>query len=271
MSADIDQADGWVVVKLPAIAEENDPMGRPVGAALWPERFPIEELEKIRKRIFEYPFASLYQQNPIPKSGGLFKRDNFKIIQELPPNIERWFMFFDLALSEKTSADFTVGTLVGVTDQEEYVVAHEERTQKDWDDIPEFLEKAMLKQGNKVSYGIEQVFFHGQAVKKVLKRPKLLKFSIKGIPTDKDKYTRAAPVADRVAAGMVYVLDRVWTQDWLTEVCAFPFAANDDRVDSFVGAVYMRDAIKDLQATFKAMKGKEENDGTKRPIQARFR
>lgn len=41
--------DKWVRVLLPAIAEENDQLGRAPGEALWPEQFPIEYLLK-RKR-----------------------------------------------------------------------------------------------------------------------------------------------------------------------------------------------------------------------------
>jgi hypothetical protein len=36
-------ADQWTIVKLPAIAEEDDPLGREVGQPLWPERYNFAE------------------------------------------------------------------------------------------------------------------------------------------------------------------------------------------------------------------------------------
>ena len=37
----IASSDEWTVLRLPAIAEEHDPLGREPGAALWPSAYPI--------------------------------------------------------------------------------------------------------------------------------------------------------------------------------------------------------------------------------------
>lgn len=261
----------WTIIRLPALAEKDDPMGRLEGEALWPERFTEADLRQIWADILDYPFYALYQQSPQPREGGLFKQNKFKIIENAPDNIVALYMFWDLALSEKASADFTVGTLIGLTSDGEIIVLAVHRIQKDWSEIPDFIEETILKYGTKPIYGIEQVFFHGQAVRTLLKRPKLLKYRIKGIRVDTDKYSRAAPAADRVNAGLVYVLNRAWTQDWLTELTAFPFGANDDQVDSFSGAFNMLDAVKNLKAGFTPMKGKEDYDELRRKLKASFR
>ena len=39
----------WKVLRLPAYAEENDPLGRKVGERLWPEKFDIEHYEGNRR------------------------------------------------------------------------------------------------------------------------------------------------------------------------------------------------------------------------------
>ena len=58
-------ADQWELVILPAIAEEarhpEDP--REPGEALWPERYPVDDLEKIRAAS-SYDWWSQYQQRP---------------------------------------------------------------------------------------------------------------------------------------------------------------------------------------------------------------
>lgn len=51
-------------LRLPALAEENDPLGRNPGAALWPERWP-EALLEIRRKSVSLPWwLAQYQQRP---------------------------------------------------------------------------------------------------------------------------------------------------------------------------------------------------------------
>jgi hypothetical protein len=55
----------WRTVKLPALAEENDPLGRAVGEALWPEVYSREKLEQVRAARTAYYWQAMYQQNPL--------------------------------------------------------------------------------------------------------------------------------------------------------------------------------------------------------------
>lgn len=54
----------WTVLSLPAIAGENDALGRQPGEALWPERWPIEALEAKRRALDPFWWNALYQQVP---------------------------------------------------------------------------------------------------------------------------------------------------------------------------------------------------------------
>src|SRR5690606_26073765 len=54
----------WRVINLPALAEEDDPLGRKPGEPLWPERFPKEALANIRDNQALYWWNALYQQRP---------------------------------------------------------------------------------------------------------------------------------------------------------------------------------------------------------------
>ncbi len=68
---------GWEELRMPAIAEENDSLGREIGEALWPERYHLRRLERIRKQIGEYSWAALYQQRPRPKGSKLFGPEHY--------------------------------------------------------------------------------------------------------------------------------------------------------------------------------------------------
>lgn len=59
--------EGWEVLSLPAIDAH--------GAALWPEAYPIERLEEIRRQIGPRDWSALYQQEPAARDGGVFKAE----------------------------------------------------------------------------------------------------------------------------------------------------------------------------------------------------
>src|SRR5690606_35861558 len=102
-----EESEKWEVVKIPALAETDDPLGRAPGEALCPERFSAEALSRIRTRIGSRSFESLYQQSPFPAEGSLFKREWFRRYVDAPPAGLKWFRGYDLAVSTKTSADHT--------------------------------------------------------------------------------------------------------------------------------------------------------------------
>lgn len=59
-----DGGEDWEVLSFPAIAEEEDVLGRVPGEALWPERFSVAELESIKKSVGMRFWVSQYQQRP---------------------------------------------------------------------------------------------------------------------------------------------------------------------------------------------------------------
>ena len=61
----------WTEIRIPALAEsEDDPLGRPIGEALWPERYDREWLEHLRAQKDPWVWSALYQQRPIAEVTG---------------------------------------------------------------------------------------------------------------------------------------------------------------------------------------------------------
>jgi predicted phage terminase large subunit-like protein len=65
----------WTVLSLPAIAEANDPAGREIGTELDPVRFPLEMLQRIKRRRGPRAWNSLYMQRPGSIAGNMFKKN----------------------------------------------------------------------------------------------------------------------------------------------------------------------------------------------------
>lgn len=69
-----EDASDWTVIDLPAICDsEDDPLGREIGQPLWPIRYGLKALEKIRRAVGERVWWSLFQQKPRPLEGGVWK------------------------------------------------------------------------------------------------------------------------------------------------------------------------------------------------------
>ena len=69
----------WRVVRLPALAETSDPLGRAVGTPLWPAWENHDALARKRGLIGERAWSALFQQNPLPSGGRLFSVDRITV------------------------------------------------------------------------------------------------------------------------------------------------------------------------------------------------
>lgn len=65
--------EDWRTIILPALAKEDDPLGRKPGEALWPQRYDEEALHKKLVSQGPYAFSAMFQQDPVPAGGGVFK------------------------------------------------------------------------------------------------------------------------------------------------------------------------------------------------------
>lgn len=229
----------WTVINLPAIAEPNDPYGRAQGEALWPERWSIRTLRDIETTQGPYSFSALYQGRPTPAEGGIFKRAWFTPRADHDPPAVAQVRYWDLAMSEKTSADFTAGVKYALCEDGHRYVVDVVHQRIDWGDLTEALAQVILSDGPAVAQGIEQKGFMSRAIQALNVDPRLHGYQIWGYPADTDKLTRALPAAAKAAAGVVHVLDRHWTDAFLDELCSFPNGAHDDQVDAFAGAEAM--------------------------------
>ncbi len=60
-----ESGENWDLLNLPAVAEQNDPLGREPGEALWPSRYPLSELAGIQGAVGDDVWLPLYQQKPL--------------------------------------------------------------------------------------------------------------------------------------------------------------------------------------------------------------
>lgn len=112
------EGDGipFELISLPALAEEDDALGRAPGDALWPEHFSKGWWEKRRDSVSPYVWSSVYQQHPSPPGGNMVDPAWWRFYRpsELPQDLEQEIQSWDLSLdAEKKTDSFHCGGVLG--------------------------------------------------------------------------------------------------------------------------------------------------------------
>jgi predicted phage terminase large subunit-like protein len=117
----VEEARLWRKIDLPALAEDNDILGRQPGESLWAERFSKEYLEEIRNTD-PRGFAALYQGRPAPREGAFYRSVDlvpYNRMDEMPAfHKMRFYGASDHAVSIDQKADKSCLMVVGVDEQD---------------------------------------------------------------------------------------------------------------------------------------------------------
>lgn len=232
-----EEASQWRVLSLPAEADADDPIGRAPGEPLWPERYPLLALERIRS-VLGRSYYALYQCRPLPAEGGMFKREWFQLVDALPAGMRR-VRYWDKAGSEG-EGDYTVGVMMGVgggplTAGITYV-CDVVRGQWSSGEREAIIRQTAEIDGPDVAIWVEQEPGSGGKDSSAATVRNLVGYTARAEPVTGDKATRAEPYAAQLEAGNVRVLRADWTPAYIAELTSFPAGKNDDQVDGSSGA-----------------------------------
>lgn len=231
-------SDGWDIVRLPAIAEDNDPMGRPAGEPLWPAMFPLAELERIRARDAS-TWQALYQGRPTPADGALFKRSQFKYatveaktIQTGTRSVLKSQMVFyataDLGVATKTYGDPSAFALWAADlENADLFLLHAEHGRADGPELVKTMRRLVDGQGAKAVF-VEKTAFHLQLCQLAIAQGIPVRFT----EPDKDKVARAQPAVALMEAGRIWFAKGAeWVPMVESELLQFPAGKHDDVPD----------------------------------------
>ncbi|MGI9068557.1 MAG: phage terminase large subunit [Pyrinomonadaceae bacterium] len=194
------------------------------------ERLQAQYTSQWQRQEIEGEFCEL--------EGSLFKRGWFQIIEHAPEGL-RWSRYWDLAASVKTQADFSASACVALhTDTGDVYLRDVIKMKEEWPVIRRAIIQTALSEPG-VQLGIESAM-HGLAgFQELMREPELAGTSLRSIRVDKDKVSRALPVASRAEAGKLKLVRGNWIADFIDEATSFPHGPHDDQVDSVSGAFQM--------------------------------
>ncbi len=257
-------------IRLPALAEEADPLRRERGAPLWPGRYGREALEKTRSVVGPYWWSAMYQGRPSPDDGGIFDRRDFRYFDlrdgiahfdradgtfgAADPNSCRKATFVDLAVSTKETADYTVALKVWIGPDGELLIVDVARARIPGPAQVDYLEKNFIG-----TMKVEAIGYQSALIQALARRG----LPVEPVYPDKDKVTRASAAGALYRSGRIYHLRNAkWLHDLESELLAFPAGDHDDQVDALAYAA--RD-LPNLQAPRQHRRGSHEGA---RPLSA---
>jgi predicted phage terminase large subunit-like protein len=218
------------------------------GELLWEARFPQAIIEKAKHVHGALEYSALYDQNPIPPGGYVFKASNERLFSlshendmyllETPGGVVAVpiaacyeLTTSDVAAKEKEQNDFTVFAQWAVTPANDVLLLDVWRGH--WT-IPQQKEKARAFYRRHYSQRYRAFYFEDVGYQSAIGQDLL----VEGIPClpfkpDGDKVLRATGGSIWQEAGKVYFYKHAsWLEDFRTEIYKFPKTRNDDQTDT---------------------------------------
>jgi predicted phage terminase large subunit-like protein len=220
-------------------------------------RVPSDERDLYKREKGKAAWESQYNQNPRPDDGNYFKRANIRYFTEDHEgyNLEGrtvlkrdcWrYVSTDLAISLKTTADYSVFALFDVSPEGDLIVPRMTRDRLDASRLV-----AMFKSYNdtfKPAYFlVEQVGFQDFAIQQIRNEG----ISIRPVRPTTDKLTRSVPLQIKCENGQLWLpANAQWTGILEEELISFPSGKHDDQTDALAWGAQ--------EAVRKTRKGKAE-------------
>lgn len=261
---DAGEGDKFEIIKYPAINDKGDeyrlPNGiihqvvpeledipdgavltRTKGTALHPARYTTNMMLRIKANMFasgqQRVWNSLYQQNPMPEDGIFFTKQMMRTYSSLPArNKCHVYQAWDFAITESTSADYTVGVTIYQDEHDTLYVADVVRF-RSGDGIfivDQILDYALQWDATLLGFEDGQIWRSIQSTydKRVVER-KQYGHSYDILKPLTDKMVRASPLRGRMQQGKVYFDDKApWYRELFAEMTRFPAGKNDDQIDA---------------------------------------
>jgi predicted phage terminase large subunit-like protein len=218
--------DRWEVVELKPDMERR--------VALWPEKYPIEVLERIRLNTTAQDWSALYLQNPTPDEGTYFQAQWFKPYERLPPlETLKVYGASDYAVTEG-KGDYTVHIVIGIDPQWHIYVLDLWRRQtssEKWvevfcDLVQQWKPIGWAEETGQIKAGV------GPFLERMM-RDRQTYVARAQFPTRGDKAVRAQSIRGRMGVDGLYVPMRApWYPELRSELLSFPAGKHDDQVDA---------------------------------------
>ncbi len=203
---------------------------REEGQLLYPLYGGKKEVKMIKVELGSYAFAAQYQQNPLPLSSGIIKREWLKRYRNFSDSLSYVTQSWDTAVSTSSMSNFSVCTTWTKVGNKFYLL-DVYRAKLEY---PKLKEQVLSLAARWTPHAILiEAKTSGQQLVQELKTNSDLPI-IEIVPHD-DKLTRFYQIVPIIESGKVFLPHQaVWLNDFEYEILMFPETRHDDQVDSTV-------------------------------------
>lgn len=236
----------WRVLDLPGRALENDPLGRTVGAPLWPDFLDEAWHENERALLGQYGYASFIMCRPTVREGGMFKDAWWRELDSIPGS-GRMVRYWDTAGTTPRDLDhdpdYTAGALLCAMPSDQIAIVDVARCRKSVRERDLFMlevcKSDLAKYAGRVTWWLEtESGIAGKERSEQIQR----QIQALGMPCyldprpSKSKLERYEPLASKAEAGNVFLCPGDWRGPYRFEMSDIPGGTHDDQADAVAGA-----------------------------------
>lgn len=222
------QGEPWHIVRMPAL-DVN-------GKALWEDKFSAAWLQKQKRALGSRSFEALYQQEPVPTAGNVWKVNLIRFYDRRPEQFDAMCQSWDMNFKETEGGSFVVGQVWGRRGADCFLL-DEVRGRWGFAETKQTMINLSARWPQVLAKLVEDKA-NGPAIMDELRHtlPGLI-----AVDTGRDsKVARAESQAPLIEGGNVYLpkpgTTSIDTEDWLVEAAHFPQEPND-RVDAATHAL----------------------------------
>lgn len=234
----------WEIINIPAIAEQDDPLGREEGEGLWPEVFGLDFYLMKKRGMTGRSWNSLYMGAPTDEEGGVLKREDVHRYKNIPEDQKRAdgtiikkivksiTLSVDCAEKATQRSDYTAAMVWLETNDKKHYLIHAARIRKEFNEMVEWIEN-LAKEFNVDKILCEDRGAGTQYIQ--VKKDKPGNAPVIPINTQqKSKEFRFDGVTPMFSSGLVFLPESGtdWIADVEADLFAFPNGRNDDYVDT---------------------------------------
>jgi predicted phage terminase large subunit-like protein len=233
------EASEWKILRLPAIAEDNDPLGRHPGEPLWADDPAygysarlLERRDQCEREGLSRDWYSQYQCAPRPPEGAMFKPAQMPVLEYLPALIKSASVrAWDLASS--STGDYTVGLKLALRAEDRLpIVVDVRRMRGRPDEVRRLVKTVAEADGRETKIMLPQDPAQAGADQVQSFIEMLAGFRVEAVRMSGSKEIRADAVASQCNIGRIGMLRASWNAALIDELGSFPLGAHDDQVDA---------------------------------------
>lgn len=240
--------DGMPVslLSMPALAEENDPLGRSPGQALWPSRFSQKILERKRRAKSSYWWNALYQQRPTQHEGAEWPDEYFGphlLTKYWPEIFDIGVIWLDPSKGKTDRSDYSAYVFLGMSGGKLWVDCNIARRA-----VPKMVADGFWFYNShpSIAFGVESNVFQellGPEFDRYTAELNVMPLPIHLMPNLINKEVRIQRIGPYLAQKHLRIRDTESGRILVRQLKEFPIGDHDDGPDALEGAIRLMTQI----------------------------